>query len=174
MIGKLAANVGVGLVAGLAGTTVMTAAQMAEMRLSKRPSSPTPAKAVEKVFSIRPVDEEAENRLNWVVHFGYGTTWGACRGLLGAFGLRGPAATALHWASVQSTEYLVVPRLGLAPPVTKWGAKAVFMDMAFHVIYAISAGLVFDTLHRDVEKGLIRRDETTPPADPRVNAKRVA
>lgn len=36
MVGKLAANIGIGLFAGVAGTAAMTASQMVEMRITKR------------------------------------------------------------------------------------------------------------------------------------------
>jgi hypothetical protein len=152
MLGWIAANVGMGVAAGLAGTVAMTIAQTVEMKVTKREASPTPAKAVKKVFDIRPVDQKAESRLANLTHFAYGSSWGAVRGLLGAFGLQPGIATGVHLAAVQSTEYAMLPGLKLSPPVTKWGAKAVLTDNLFHVVYATATGLAFEWLRRDVRR----------------------
>ncbi|MGI8859153.1 MAG: hypothetical protein ACR2HO_03220 [Rubrobacteraceae bacterium] len=47
-IGDVAANVGKGLFAGVAGTAAMTVSSTLEMKLSGRSASETPAKAAEK------------------------------------------------------------------------------------------------------------------------------
>ena len=95
-IGDIAANFGKGLFAGLAGTAAMTVSSTLEMKLSGRGASQTPAQAAEKVLDVEPEDEEAEARFFNLVHWGYGTTWGATRGLLASAGLSGPVATAAH------------------------------------------------------------------------------
>ena len=72
-IGDIAANVGKGLFAGVAGTAVMTVSSTLEMKLSGRGASQTPAEAAEKVLKVEPEDEGAEARFSNLVHWGYGT-----------------------------------------------------------------------------------------------------
>ena len=67
-IGDIAANVGKGLFAGVAGTAVMTVSSTLEMKVSGRGASQTPAEAAEKVLKVEPEDEEAEARFSNLVH----------------------------------------------------------------------------------------------------------
>jgi hypothetical protein len=148
-VGKLAASLGIGLVAGFVGTVAMTAAQTVEMRLRGREPSTTPAKAAEKVLRIHPDDAKAEAVLNNGVHVAYGTGWGVCRALLDtAVGLRGWPATALHFVAIQGSAFVMLPGLKVAPPVREWGAQAIAVDVGHHVVYAIAAGLTYDALTR--------------------------
>lgn len=154
MLGRVTANIGMGLAAGFAGTVAMTAAQMVEMKITKREGSPMPAKAVEKVFHIEPESDQAEARLGTVVHFAYGTSWGAVRGLLHTLGLPPGRAMATHWTVVQSTEAVMLPSLKLTPPPTQWGGKQLAQDTLFHGIYAAATELAFEYLRRDLENDL--------------------
>ena len=65
-----------GLVAGLAGTAAMTLSSMVEMKLRGRSASKAPAQAICKSLGLETVSEEAQTRLNNLVHWGYGTAWG--------------------------------------------------------------------------------------------------
>jgi MYXO-CTERM domain-containing protein len=149
-VGKLAATLGIGLVAGFAGTVAITASQAIEMRLRRREPSDTPAKAAEKVLHIHPDDEQAEAVLNNGVHFAYGTTWGTFRSVLDLAGLRGLPASAVHFAAIQGAAFIVLPGLKVAPPVTEWGAKEIAIEMGHHAVYAIAAGLTYDALSRSL------------------------
>jgi hypothetical protein len=91
-VGQVAADAGVGLVAGVAGTVAMTVSSTVEMRLRGRQASNAPADAAGKVFGVRPVDERAKAHVSQLVHCGYGIAWGAVRGMLAGLGL--PAAPA--------------------------------------------------------------------------------
>ncbi len=95
-IGDVAADFGKGLFAGAAGTAAMTVSSTLEMKLSGRPASQTPAQAAEAVLQVEPKDEKSEAQFSNLVHWGYGTGWGAVRRLLASAGLSGPAATAAH------------------------------------------------------------------------------
>jgi hypothetical protein len=148
-VGKLAASLGIGLVAGFVGTVAMTASQAVEMRLRQREPSTTPAKAAEKVLHVRPDDERAEAALNNGVHLAYGTGWGAFRGLLDtAVGLRGWPAIAVHFAAIQGAAFVMLPGLKVSPPVREWGAKEIAVEVGHHAVYAIAAGLTYDALTR--------------------------
>ncbi len=142
-----AAAVGRGLLAGLAGTAAMTVAQTLEMRRSGREASTTPADAAQRVLGIDDFeDEQAHERFSRLMHWGYGTGWGAVRGLLSAAGLGPATATAAHLAVVESTQWTLLPRLELAPPVTEWPVDQARSDLVFHSVYAVATGLAWRIL----------------------------
>jgi len=96
-LGDTAAAVGKGLVAGAAGTVAMTVSSTLEAKLRERGSSSAPADAAGKVLGVQSRDEAGEARFSTVVHWSYGTSWGAVRGLLHAVGVDGPGAAAAHF-----------------------------------------------------------------------------
>src|SRR5579875_1839662 len=135
-IGDVAGAIGKGLIAGLIGTAAITASTMIEARIRGRGQSSAPADAAGKV------------RFSNAVHWGYGTMWGATRGLLGAGGLNGLIASAAHFRAVWSTALVMLPALGVSPPVTKWGAREIAIDGLHHLIYAAAVGLAYNLLDR--------------------------
>lgn len=145
---KLVKTLGIGLVAGLVGTAAITASQMVEMRLRGRKPSKSPAKAAEKVLHLSPQDEATESQLNTAVHWAYGTSWGLFRPAVGALGVTGWPATALHFAAIQGTGMVMLPGLDVAPPVKDWGAEEIAVEMLHHAVYAVAAGLAYEALCR--------------------------
>jgi hypothetical protein len=142
-LGNVAAAFGKGIFAGVAGTAAMTLSSTLEMRLRGRPASSTPAQAAARVLGVEPVDEA---RFSTFVHWGYGTAWGGVRGLIGAAGLSGPAATAAHLGAVWGSEQVMLPTLGVAPPLTEWGAKEAAIDALHHLVYAGATGVAYSLL----------------------------
>lgn len=151
----LAACVGRGLVAGLAGTAVMTVIQMIEMKLAGNTPSETPAKAAEKVLDIESRSPRAEQRLSQLMHFAYGTGWGAVRAVLPR--VTGRFATQSHLLIVWGTGLTMLPVLGLSPPVLQWSNAQIRRDFVHHAVYAYATGLVYDWLD-----GRAGRPRTSP------------
>ncbi len=147
-LGNVAAAFGKGIFAGVAGTAAMTLSSTIEMKVRGRPASSTPARTAAKVLGVEPVDEESEARFSNLVHWGYGTAWGGTRGLLAAAGLPGPAATAAHLGAVWGSEQVMLPTLGVTPPLTEWGAKEVVIDALHHLVYAGATGVAYSLLDR--------------------------
>jgi hypothetical protein len=147
-LGDVAAAVGKGLFAGAAGTAAMTVSSTMEMKLRGRPPSSAPATAAAKVLGVEPKGQKEEARFSNIVHWGYGTSWGAVRGLIGATGLREPRATAAYFGVVWSTEQVTLPALGVAPPLWEWGAKEVAIDAFHHVVYAGATSVAYTLLDR--------------------------
>ena len=147
-LGNVAAAVGKGLFAGVAGTVAMTASSTIEMKLRGRPASSAPATAAAKVLGVEPKGQSEEARFASIVHWGYGTSWGAVRGLIGAAGLRGVRANAAHLGAVWGTEQAMLPALGVAPPFWEWGAKEVAIDAIHHLVYAGATGAAYALLDR--------------------------
>ena len=144
---RLAEALGKGLVAGFAGTAAMTVSSTLEMKARGREPSSAPADAAEKVLGIEGfVDDAARQRFGTLVHWGYGTGWGAVRGLLGLAGLCPAAATAAHLAAVWGSEAVMLPSLGVAAPFWTWGAEEVAIDVGHHVVYATVTGAAYELL----------------------------
>lgn len=55
---NVGAAIGTVLIAGLAGTLAISISQMIEMKITGSKASSSPAKAVEKVLDIKPVNRE--------------------------------------------------------------------------------------------------------------------
>lgn len=147
-IGRVAACVGKGLAAGLAGTAVMTLAQRAQMAASGSEGSDTPVRAVEKVFGIQFADDASRERSSQLTHWAYGTSLGAVVGLLGAAGLGNAAATGAHFAVAWGGSTVGLPALGVAPPTTEWSPRQMVTDAGFHSLYALTSGAVYAWLDR--------------------------
>jgi len=143
-----AAAVGRGLFAGAAGTVAMTVSSTLEAKLRKRGSSSAPADAAGKVLGVQPRDEAGEARFATVVHWSYGTSWGAVRGLLHAAGLDGPGAGAAHFAAVWGSAQVMLPLLDVAPPPWESEPKEIAIDAFHHAVYAAFTGLAFSALQR--------------------------
>lgn len=148
-LGTLAADVGKGLFAGAAGTAAMTVSSTLEMKIRGRPASSAPATAAGKVLGVEPTGEKEKERFSNVVHWGYGTAWGAPRGALGALGLSGTGAAAAHFAAVWGSEQVMLPSLGVAPPFWTWGAKEVAIDAFHHLVYVAATSAAYELLDRN-------------------------
>ena len=145
---RLATALARGLVSGLIGTAAMTLSSTIEMKARKRPPSKAPAKAIETVLEVEPKDEAAEERLSTLVHWGYGTAWGAARGMLDVVGLKGPAAAVAHFAAVWGAGMVMLPTVRAAPPPTEWGSTELAIDGFHHAVYAGATSAAYEALSR--------------------------
>ena len=152
--GRAASALGKGLVAGFVGTAAMTASSSIEARLRGRKPSSAPAQAASKVLGVSPVGEDEKKRFSTLVHWLYGTAWGAPRGLLAEAGMAWPAATGAHLGALWGTEAVMLPALGVSPPVTEWSKEEIAIDVWHHVVYTVAAGLTYLFLERSEHKAL--------------------
>jgi hypothetical protein len=144
----VASAIGKGLVAGFAGTAAMTISSTLEARLRGRAPSSAPARATAKMLGIKEFEDDiAKARFNDLSHWGYGTSWGVIRGLLGATGMSPKAATAAHGAAVWGSAQVTLPALDVAPPAVFWGADEVAIDAFHHAVYASAAGAAYQLLN---------------------------
>lgn len=148
-LGDVAAAVGKGLFAGVAGTAAITASQMVVMKLQDESgSSDAPVQAAEKVLGVKPADEDQEEKVNNLLHWAYGTAWGAARGLLSAAGLGPAVATGAHFGLVWGSAAAMLPALRIAPPPTEWSLEEIVTDAWHHLVYALAAGAAYEALDR--------------------------
>lgn len=148
-ISRLASSVGKGLFAGTIGTAAMTASSTIEMKLRGRKGSDAPAQAVGKILGVSPVGEDEKARFSNLVHWGYGISRGAGRGVIAALGLSGPAAAAAHFALVWGSAMAMLPSLKVAPPPTQWGAQELGIDALHHAVYAGVTSAAYELLDRN-------------------------
>jgi hypothetical protein len=142
----MSATVGRGVMAGLAGTAVMTAFQkLIEMPLTGRSDSFAPATFAEKVLPVRPQSDLARSRLNYGTHFALGTMWGAAYGLAARAGLRGQRAVAAVFVTVYTGDVVLNTALGLYKPLS-WTRRDWAIDVVDKLIQAEATGAVFDRI----------------------------
>ncbi|TFV54448.1 hypothetical protein E4P41_18930 [Geodermatophilus sp. DF01-2] len=133
-----------GVVAGVAGTVVMTVFQkLVEMPLTKRGESYAPADFAEKVTPVHPSTPGGRRRLNWVTHVALGTMWGAAYGVAAARGLRGQKAVNAVFGVVYVGDVALNTALGLYHP-KEWSAKEALVDVVDKYVQAQGTGAVFD------------------------------
>ena len=135
-----------GIVAGVAGTLVMTAFQkLVEMPITGRSDSYAPAAFVEKVTPLRATSPRSRRRLNDVTHVALGTMWGAAYGVAAARGLRGQRAVHAVFAVVYTGDVALNTALGLYRPL-RWSAQDLVVDVVDKYVQAQATGAVFDRL----------------------------
>jgi hypothetical protein len=147
-LGQVGAALGKGLLAGIAGTAAMTVSSTIEAKVRDRGSSSAPAEAAAKVLGVKPDGEEGEKRFGTLVHWGYGTGWGAVRGLIDAAGVSGAPATMVHFASVWGAEQVMLPALDVAPPLWESEPVEIGIDAFHHAVYAVATALAYGYLDR--------------------------
>ena len=145
-IGEFAGAIGRGLFAGAVGTVAMTVSSTAEMKLRDREGSSAPADAAGKVLGIQPRDEDGQARFSTVVHWSYGTGWGAARGVIDALGLSGSNATVAHFAAVWGSAQVMLPALGVAPFAWKMPPEELAIDAFHHAVYASATSAAYAAL----------------------------
>lgn len=135
-----------GVVAGVAGTVVMTAFQkLVEMPLSRRGESYAPADFAEKVTPVETSTPQGRRRLNLVTHFSLGMMWGAAYGVAASKGLRGQRAVNTVFGVVYAGDVLLNTALGLYTP-TQWSKKDLVVDLVDKYVQAQGTGAAFDRL----------------------------
>ncbi len=141
---SLAANVGRGVLAGVAGSVVMTAFQkFVEMPISEREDSYGPAELAKKLLSVDPSTEVGKKRLNYATHTALGAMWGAAYGVAAHKGLRGVRGAAATFGAIYSQDLVMITALGLGKPWT-WSRKEATIDVLDKVIVIAATGTIFD------------------------------
>ncbi|HSH18069.1 MAG TPA: hypothetical protein VK978_01660 [Candidatus Saccharimonadales bacterium] len=140
----LANIVGRAVVAGVAGSVVMTVFQkLIEMPLTGRKESNAPAKLAEKILPVKPQNEEQERRLNYITHFTLGATWGIAYGLAAYKGLRGRRAITWVFPAIYVQDVTTITALGLDKP-WKWTRKEAAIDIVDKLVQVVATSFIFD------------------------------
>ncbi len=141
---SMSSLLGRGVVAGIAGTVVMSAFQrFVEMPITQRKDSYAPADFAAKVLPVDPITDQDRQRLNWIIHFALGGMWGSAYGVAAARGLRGQKAINAVFAFVYTADVLLNTALELYKP-GQWTAKDWAIDLVDKYVQAQATGVIFD------------------------------
>jgi hypothetical protein len=153
--------IGLGVAAGLAGTAVMTALQLAEQKLrgsgeSEPPASwdetPAPAQIGERVARgvfEHPLDLDQAPAVTNVVHWSYGTAWGVAFAIVQrSLGVPVLPAAAGFGTIVWASDYAVLPAMKIYKPVWKYPASTLAVDLVRHLVYGAGVAGAYALLAR--------------------------
>ncbi|GAB3213737.1 hypothetical protein GCM10027294_47940 [Marinactinospora endophytica] len=101
-----------GLLAGAAGTLVMTLGERLEQRFTGRPDSQVPARTLERLTG-RP---EPSRGTGPAMHVGQGVLLGTVRGVMSCAGLRGPWASAMFGVVRLTSDQILENATGVGAP----------------------------------------------------------
>jgi hypothetical protein len=135
-----------GLLAGLAGAAVMTAAEKAEQRLTGRPDSYVPARVLERLTGRPEQPREQPRSLNLAMHFGQGALLGVLRSVMAQAGLRGPWASAMFTVVRLTNDQILENATGVGAPPPTWPRGELAVDLLHKSVYGFTTGLVADAL----------------------------
>ena len=149
-----------GAIAGAAGTAAMDLFQYLQYRagggsdgpvtweFSSVPGwdgAPAPAQIGKRVFEAlfaRTLSDRAANRVNNVMHWGYGISWAAAFGTVTGSASRSWARLGPVFGTVVFlADYVVLPPTGLYQPIWTYDAKTLGKDWASHLFYGTVSGL---------------------------------
>jgi hypothetical protein len=141
---SLRRDVGIGLVAGLAGTAAMTIAQGAEFVLTEAEPSSSPADIADKIkrrSGHGKLKREHRRAANQGMHWLYGVSWGIPYAVVQARSeiapeVSGPIFGLIVWGAALAHE----PALGLADVPWKRSLPSLGSEALFHLVYGIGAG----------------------------------
>ena len=137
---------GRGLVAGLAGATVMTAGEKLEQALTGRPNSYVPARTLLTLLGQRPAEDDQPAVWNHVMHFGTAAAVGTLRGVWAAIGLRGPRANLAHTVVRLAIDQTLENGTGIGAPPRTWPVREQAVDFVHKAVYSFATGALADRL----------------------------
>lgn len=135
-----------GVLAGVAGTAVMTLSEKLEQAVTGRPNSFIPAHALERTLGLKTEPDQERQWMAWIAHWGLGTLPAALRGVMAEGGMRGPLASAMFLATRMTTDETMENVTGVGKPPWSWGPKLAAIDVLHKGVYAFATGLVADKL----------------------------
>jgi hypothetical protein len=156
-----------GLLAGLAGVAVMTAAEKVEQRFTHRPNSFVPAHTLERLLRLPHKPDEERLWLNWTMHWGQGVLLGAVRGLMAQRGLRGPVGSFLFMNLRLLNDQTLENATGVGAPPWTWPIDEQAIDLLHKGIYAFATGAAADRLVAGPPTVRVRRPGWTDAETPR-------
>lgn len=137
-----------GALCGLAGVAVMTAGELAEQAITKRPDSYVPARALLGLLGRPVADDARPTGWNHAMHWGTGAVVGTLRGVWAAVGIRGASANA-HFAAVRlAFDQTIENGTGAGAPPTTWPESELAADLLHKTVYAVATGVLADRLIR--------------------------
>ncbi|WP_127129270.1 hypothetical protein [Georgenia sp. SYP-B2076] len=122
----------------------MTAGEKLEQRLTRRPSSYVPARALLTLLGRHPDDGDQPPGWNHAMHWGTGAVLGALRGVWSVTGLRGPMVHTRHTATRLAFDQTLENATGVGSPPRSWPAEEQVVDVLHKAVYSVVTGIVAD------------------------------
>lgn len=136
-----------GMLAGAAGTGAMTAYQELIAKLRGGGKSTTPAEVGRRIIRGLFGSDFAEQHIelvNNVVHWAYGTGWGAAYGIVEGSLRRPRVSHGIAFGLVVWAVSLVeLPAIGVAPPPREYPPQELALDASYHLVYGLGVGAAF-------------------------------
>jgi hypothetical protein len=137
-----------GALAGLVGGAVMTATEAVEQRMTGRPASYVPGRALLRLTGRRAPESARPTGWNWAMHYGTAALLGALRGVWAEVGLRGPLWSGAHTVVRLATDQTLENVSGAGAPPQTWPARERVVDVTHKAAYSVTTGLLSDWLVR--------------------------
>lgn len=151
-----------GLIAGVAGTGVMTLGEKAEQRLTGRPSSHVPARTLKRVTGLPERRGQQPLPVNWVMRYGQGALLGVLRSVMAHAGLRGPWSSAKFTVVRLTNDQILENATGVGAPQQIWPRRELIVDLLHKAVYAFVTRIVADALAARSGPGPGQRHATQP------------
>jgi hypothetical protein len=135
-----------GLVAGAAGTAVMTAVEKVEQRLTGRPDSHVPGRVLARLTGLPEGDRRQPRWTNLTMHYGQGAIVGVVRSVMAQAGLRGPWASGMFTVVRLTNDQILENATGVGAPPQTWPRRELAVDLLHKTIYGFVTGAVADAL----------------------------
>lgn len=135
-----------GLMAGLAGAVVMTAAEKVEQRLTRRPDSYVPARVLARLTGLPEQPKRQPRWQNLAMHYGQGALVGVLRSVMARAGLRGPVASGMFTVVRLTSDQILENATGVGAPPHTWPRQELAVDILHKTVYGFATGAVADLL----------------------------
>ena len=135
-----------GLVAGLAGAAVMTAAEKLEQRVTGRPDSHLPARVLARLTGLPEAPTRQPRWRNLAMHYGQGALVGVVRSIMAQTGLRGAWASGMFTVVRLTNDQILENATGVGAPPQTWPRAELAVDVLHKSSYGFVTGAVADTL----------------------------
>ncbi len=135
-----------GMIAGLVGAAVMTAAEKVEQRITGRPDSHVPARVLQRLIGLPERPNEQSRLVNLTMHYGQAALIGIVRSVMANAGLRGPWASAMFTVVRLTNDQILENATGVGAPPQTWPRQELAIDVLHKTVYGFATGVVADAL----------------------------
>lgn len=135
-----------GVIAGFVGTVAMTVSERAEQAITGRASPDTPARTLERFLGLSTKQDHRRRWFSLFARLGLGTFPAALLGIMAERGMRGPAASAMFFATRMTTDETLDNVAGADGPTWWRPTESTVLGTLHKAVYALVSGLVADRL----------------------------
>jgi hypothetical protein len=142
------------VLAGTAGTAMMTLAYAAERRLRPRVHRPldyddslVPGQIVATIMHLPHVTAREDRELGLALRWSYGSAFGLWHGTLRRV-IPEPWASLVFGGTLMSATFTLFPLLGRTPPPWRWPIDVLATSIGTHVAYVSAVAAVDDGIRR--------------------------